>query len=147
MSNITELEPNDYHKGFLELVNEAFCKCAVKPVTVDEFNRWLEAVKSQDGHIFVLRDESESENGNVIATVKVLIERKMHNNFATMGHIEDVVVSKAYRKQGLGKQLIAYAQEYCKKRECYKTVLACRDDLEPFYKGCGAERRGIHMAI
>lgn len=145
--HIRELSADDFSRGYLALVDGAFSRGsqdATQDVTPEEFSSWLQAVRQQDGHIFVLCDP---ETSRVVATAKALIECKMHNRLAVMGHVEDVVVDPKYRGRGLGRRMVQHAFEYCVQRGCYKTVLVCREDLQGFYEGCGAERRGLLMCL
>ena len=50
-----------------------------------------------------------------------------------MCHIEDLIVDKNYRGQGLSKELLMYAKNIAKINNCYKIILNCNESLEKFY--------------
>jgi glucosamine-phosphate N-acetyltransferase len=94
--------------------------------------------KKENSKIYILKSVS---NKNIIATGKILIEQKMHNNFSNMGHIEDIVVDENYRKFGLGKYIINKLTEYGFENDCYKIVLCCNDNNDKFYINCDYKKR------
>ena len=65
----------------------------------------------------------------------------------TAALIEDVIVDKEHRKQGVGKQLIGYLLEYAQCERCYKAVLQCNDDNVEFYEKCGFHKHENGMRI
>lgn len=129
------LELNDYYKGFFELLNEL--------TPVGEYNYEL-FVKYFNGidNTYVIE-----KNNLIIATGKILIEQKLHNNFSKMGHIEDIVVKREYRKLGFGKYLIKKLVKIGNENNCYKIVLNCNDINKKFYLDCDFICKGIEMCI
>lgn len=51
--------------------------------------------------------------------------------------IERVNVLKAYRGSGIGKQIIAAAEEWAKEDGYRKSVITSREQAIPFYEKCG----------
>ena len=54
--------------------------------------------------------------------------------------IENVIVSSGYRNQGIGKSLLAFAQEYGKQQGCYKIALMTgskKPETHSFYESAG----------
>ena len=49
-----------------------------------------------------------TDDNNIIGTITLFVEDKIIHNGSKVGHIEDVVVDKNYRKLGAGKLLIDY---------------------------------------
>jgi glucosamine-phosphate N-acetyltransferase len=86
-------------------------------------------------------------DGKIVGTVTLLIETKLIHNMGKVAHIEDVVVDKNYRNNGLGKQMIQYAVSLSKEYGCYKTILDCSDENVSFYQKCDFEKRDNMMAI
>ena len=64
-----------------------------------------------------------------------------------MGHVEDIVVGKEMRGQGLGKRIINCLKEVAWASNCYKIILDCDEAKVGFYENCGFERKGVQMAL
>ena len=124
---------NDYYKNYMNLINY-FTKNP-RSVSFEEFKENL------TNNIFVIE-----KNNIIIASIKLLIEKKLHNNFVNMCHIEDFVILEKYRGQGYGKQLMDFAKKYAKENNCYKIVLNCNDDIIEFYKKQDFIVKGTEMS-
>ncbi len=70
----------------------------------------------------------------VVATGKILIEEKFYQS---VGHIEDVIVDREFRGEGIGKEIILGLVEIGKRSDCYKVILECHNDVRNFYLKCG----------
>lgn len=131
-----KLKSDDYEK-FIEIINDF----RESQFTKEEFiNNYYFISQSSD--IYVIE-----YNKKLIATGKLLYERKYIHNICTLGHIEDVCVKKEYRKSGLGKYLISKIVERAKENGCYKVTLNCLDSNIEFYKKCNFETSGNQMII
>jgi glucosamine-phosphate N-acetyltransferase len=86
-------------------------------------------------------------NGIIIGAATLLIEQKFIHDCAKYGHIEDVIVSKNFRKNGIGKILIETIIAIAKDKGCYKITLCCSDDNYTFYSKCGFEKSEIQMIM
>ena len=137
---IRPIEYMDFHKSYMNLIN-TFTRNPL-PITYEEFCKQLDKIQQQNAHIFVIEKDEI-----IIGTFKVIIETKLHNNFRSVGHIEDVVIHESYRKQGFGTLLIEHAKHICTENNCYKVVLACNKDNVNFYKHCGFIEKGAEMTI
>lgn len=133
------ITPGDFSKGFMELIN-TFTLNPIS-ITYDDFQSNLEKISIQGGSILVIE-----EHGQIIATCKVLVEQKLHNNCKSVGHIEDVVVHPSFRQKGYATQLIEHAIEHCKQTNCYKVILDCKEEYFRVYEKCGFQKRGIAAA-
>jgi len=132
------LEKEDYYKGFLDLINY-FTK-QPKNFTYEEFIKVFKNIKNS---IILVIEEKEK----IIGTAKLLIEQKFHNNFAKMGHIEDVVVLEKYRNKGYGSLLMNKLIEIGEKENCYKIVLNCNKGNIEYYKKLGFIEKGSEMSL
>ena len=83
----------------------------------------------------------------IVGMATILIEQKFIHSGKCVGHIEDVVVSNKYRKQGIGKQLLEKCIEVAKENNCYKVILDCDEENVPFYSKVGFKPFGISMKI
>ena len=135
---IRELEKEDYYKGFLDLINY-FTK-QPKNFTYEEFVKVFKNIT--DSITLVIEEETK-----IIGTAKLLIEQKFHNNFAKMGHIEDVVILEKYRNRCYGSLLMNKAIEIGKKEKCYKIVLNCNKENTEYYKKLGFKEKGTEMSL
>jgi glucosamine-phosphate N-acetyltransferase len=81
-----------------------------------------------------------------VGMIKLLLEPKLHNGGAYVGHIEDVSVLPEYRHKGIGKMMVTQVVALCKNFGCYKVVLCCNDPLISFYEDCGFARKGTELS-
>lgn len=140
---IRSLELNDYYLGFLSVlgqltkVNEA--------VTFAEWKKFFDDMDMKRNQTFVLVYTDNENKQQIIGTGKILIEPKFHQNFANMGHIEDVVIDAKYRKHNFGFQLIQHLISIAKQNNCYKVTLATNERNIGFYVKCGLIIKGTEM--
>ena len=103
-----------------------------------EFTTRYQKIRDQGSVVYVYKLE-----GKMIATGKLLIEYKFNDS---VGHIEDVVVDRAYRHKGYGTKIVQALAKLAGQSKCYKVILVTRDGLEPFYSKAGLAKVGIHMS-
>lgn len=141
MFTIRELCFSDYDKGVIELLSQLtiISKNKISKLRFNTFIRNL--VKNHNHTIFVIEDKSQ-----IIAIGTLLVELKLIHNFGKVGHIEDIVVHKNYRKKGIGAQMIEHLVKLAQLNGCYKTILDCDPKNEIFYKKCGFTQKGIEMS-
>ena len=75
-----------------------------------------------------------------------LIERKFIHENGLVGHIEDIVVHKEYRKMNFGLFIIEQLTYLGQVNGCYKILLDCSEKNVQFYEKCGYTRKGVEMA-
>ena len=80
----------------------------------------------------------------LIGTGSIFFEPKMIHGGKSVGHIEDIVVDKKYRKEGIAKKIINILIQL---DNPYKVILDCNDKLINFYQSCGFKKCGNQMAI
>lgn len=104
-------------------------------VTKEDFIKQLTVINKNPYHkIFVA-----ILSGKIIGTITILIEPKIIHNFASVAHIEDVVVDINYRHYGVGSFLMNKAIWISKRDDykCYKIILDCAIETCDFYKKFG----------
>lgn len=65
----------------------------------------------------------------------------------TVGHIEEISIAKEHQSKGLGRFLLRTLKDLAISIGCYKVVLNCSVDNEPFYNKCGYSKSGTEMVI
>ena len=144
--NLRLIEYNDYHKGYLDLVNQLFKLNSImyegQSIGYESFSKILDTIKLQGGHIYVIEDVI---NRRIIACGKLIVEQKSHGS--KMGIIQDVVTDAGYRGTGHGYQIISKLIEISKQLLCYKVVLNCNPENIGFYNKCGFVQKGVEMCI
>lgn len=99
-----------------------------------------EIMKTTNIRMFVVEEE-----GQVVAAVTLLLERKLIHRGGKVGHIEDVATRKGYEGRGYARALIEHAVEVARRDGCYKAILNCGEDLVLFYTGLKFSRSGVQM--
>lgn len=136
--SIREIESNDYHKGFMNVINVFTTQPSV--ISFEDFEEHLKRTIKQNAVILV----AEHDN-TIVGTLKILKEYKLHNNLTLMAHIEDVVVDVKYRNLKVASSLLREALEYTK--DCYKVTLSCKPELVPLYEKTGFSQVGITFTL
>ena len=134
------LQLDDYYKGFLQLLEQL--------TTVDANNISFEEFKNQynkmQSTVYVIYD---TQNDTIIGTGSLLIEHKFIHKLGSVGHIEDIVIDKNYRNNGLGKKIIDTLINIAKNNGCYKVILDCDIKNTTYYEHIGFLNKGNYMAI
>ena len=86
-----------------------------------------------------------SDDGQIIGSIKLLVEPKFAHGGANAGHIEDVVTRQGHEGKGIGKMLVKAALDKAKEADCYKVILDCQQDLVPFYAKSGFKEHEVCM--
>jgi bifunctional N-acetylglucosamine-1-phosphate-uridyltransferase/glucosamine-1-phosphate-acetyltransferase GlmU-like protein len=140
---IRKLNNNDFSKGYLDLL------CELSD-TITEKNEDMfvgvfgQMEKNANHHIYVLEDTTTN---TIIGSATLLIEPKFIHNGMSVGHIEDVVVSRKVQSKGLGKCLILYLTTFMEEMNCYKFILDCNENVKTFYSKCGYSSKAIQMSL
>lgn len=95
--------------------------------------------------IYVAEHESQ-----VIATFALLIMDNLAHMGAKSGIIEDFVVSEEWQGKGVGRKMMEFAMEVCRKHNCYKLVLSSnkkREKAHSFYKSLGFKKHGFSFIV
>jgi glucosamine-phosphate N-acetyltransferase len=127
----------DYYKGYMKLIN-GFTRTPTER-SIGDFEIAYRTLVSQGQQIFVIEKDSV-----IVASITVQCQQKLHNNFNSVLHIEDLIVLPEHRGKGYAKSLIEYVIKECSKN-CYKIVLTCNEEYISFYKKCGFMLKGNEM--
>jgi glucosamine-phosphate N-acetyltransferase len=134
--NFRRLEKADYDKNYLELLKQL---TTVGDVSQEKYET---TVNKMGAEVWVVEFE-----GKIIASVSLLLEQKIIHECGIVGHLEDVVVDKDYRKYGLGKFIIERIIKIAKERGCYKLIGDCKSELLGFYEKNGFESKCVQISI
>ena len=135
---IREIEEGDLEKGFLESLD--FLRNA-SDLDKNKANEILKKIKQNPNHIIYVA----IDNKKIVGSTTLLIEQKFIHDGGLVGHIEDVVVRKDYEGKGIGIKLVTSLLECAKEKNCYKTILDCKDDVKQFYERIGFKRESNCM--
>jgi glucosamine-phosphate N-acetyltransferase len=135
---IREIEEDDLEKGFLETLD--FLRNASN-LDKNKAKEILKKIKQNPNHIIYVA----IDNKKIVGSTTLLIEQKFIHDGGLVGHIEDVVVRKDYEGKGIGIKLVTSLLERAKEKNCYKTILDCKDDVKQFYERIGFKRKSNGM--
>ena len=127
---IREIEENDLENGFLESLH--FLRKASN-IDRDVAREVLKKINHDPNHIIHVA----IDDNKIVGSTTLLVEQKFIHEGGLVGHIEDVVVRKDYEGKGVGMKLIRSLLDCAKEKNCYKTILDCKDDVKPFYEKIG----------
>lgn len=113
---------------YLELLNDGFNIKSYFEYTKDKFKENLIKIQNQNSEIILIQADD-----NIIGSGKFFIENKFYDNVA---HIEDIVIHKDYRRQGVAKYLIEYIIKQIPPT-CYKIILQCHPSIGSLYADTG----------
>ena len=134
--NFRRLEKGDYDKNYLELLKQL---TTVGDVSQEKYETTVDKMGAE---VWVIEFE-----GKIIASVSLLLEQKIIHECGIVGHLEDVVVDRDYRKYGLGKFIIERIIKIAKERGCYKLIGDCKSELLGFYEKNGFESKCVQISI
>ena len=135
---IREIVESDIENGFLESLDSLRKASELDKEVAKDI---LKKIISDPNHIIHVAEN----NGRIIGSTTLLIEQKFIHNGGYVGHIEDVVVSKEFEGRGIGIKLVTSLLEIANTRNCYKTILDCKDELIPFYERIGFKQESNQM--
>ena len=135
---IREIRENYLENGFLETLD--FLRKA-SDLDKSKAKEILEKIKQNSNQIIQVAIDDKK----IVGCITLLIEQKFIHDGGLVGHIEDVVVRKDYEGKGIGMKLVTSMLEYAKRKNCYKTILDCKDDVKQFYERIGFKHESNGM--
>ena len=82
-------------------------------------------------------------NGLVIGFGAITFD--IHIRGGVIGHIEDIVVTKSYRRFGLGSMILHQLESVARMRGCFRISLECSPENQGFYNANSYLRSGVAM--
>ena len=136
---IRELDNADLDNGFYESLSNL---SNVSGMDRSRALQLFDFIKSDPQHkIFV----AVLNDGTVIGSITILIEKKFIHNCGKAAHIEDVVTRKGHEGMGIGSALVKRALDFSASVGCYKVILDCSERNVAFYENNGFKRYGVAM--
>ena len=135
---IREIEEDDLEKGFLESLDFLRKASDIDKIKAKEI---LKKIKQNPNHIIHVAVDANK----IVGSTTLLVEQKFIHDGGLVGHIEDVVVRKDYEGKGIGIKLVMSMLERAKEKNCYKTILDCKDDVKQFYERIGFKHESNGM--
>jgi len=134
--NFRRLEKADYDKNYLELLKQL---TTVGDISKEKYETTFDKMGAE---VWVVEFEEK-----IIASVSLLLEQKVIHECGIVGHLEDVVVDRDYRKYGLGKFIIERIIKIARERGCYKLIGDCKSELLGFYEKNGFDSKCVQISI
>lgn len=79
--------------------------------------------QSQNTHVLVCDDE-----GEVLATALVCVCQDVMRGDQPFAVVDNMVVSADYKREGIGKSLIDFIEQFCLNQNCSKIMLLTRNE-------------------
>jgi GNAT superfamily N-acetyltransferase len=89
-------------------------------------------------------------DGEVVGTFALLIMDNLANGGVPSGVVEDVAVARAAQGQGIGRAMMRFALDECRRHGCYKMLLSSnimRPEAHRFYEALGFEKHGYSFRV
>ena len=101
-----------------------------------EFEKWYTEVQMNPCFTLfgITKSQTEYSNPILVGLGTLWTQPKYYRNKGTSAHIEDIIIDKKYRQQGLGKKLIKYIIDTAIEKGCYKIQLHCTEKMKSFYE-------------
>ena len=135
---IRKLRKEDLQKGFLTTLDSL---SQTSNIDKNKAKEILKKIKQNPNHIIHVA----VDDNKIIGSTTLFIEQKFIHDGGLVGHIEDVVVRKDYEGKGIGIKLVMSMLERAKEKNCYKTILDCKDDVKQFYERIGFKHESNGM--
>ena len=112
-------------------------------INIRDYTNMMVTLKNQFHHnifVYIVDDKP-------VGMVTLLVEQKLIHGGKCVGHIEDLVVDKDHRNQGIAKKLLEHAIQIAGHNNCYKVILDSDKELVPFYERRGFKQKEIQMRL
>jgi glucosamine-phosphate N-acetyltransferase len=139
--NIRELEVDDFHKGFLDVL-ESFGGSSDRKISFDQFKSHFKKVVDKKNLVYVVEDDEI-----IVGCGTILVEHKFHNGFCSCAHIEDIAVSPSFRNKKIGSRILDFLTTIALQNKCYKITLATALENISFYQKNGFDKRGCVLEM
>ncbi|HEX6319044.1 MAG TPA: GNAT family N-acetyltransferase [Burkholderiales bacterium] len=90
------------------------------------------------------------DRGRIVGTFTLLISRNLSHLGVPSVVVESVAVAPGLQGEGVGRRMMAFALDICRRAGCYKMALSSslrRSRAHAFYEGLGFERHGYSFQV
>jgi glucosamine-phosphate N-acetyltransferase len=126
----------DFDRGFIELLSQLSPTHLNRETASQIFRQRLKCG---------IRTWIALDGDKLVGSASLFIEPKYIHSGASVAHIEDVVVDRSYRGKAIGLKLMEHLEMEARSAGCYKLVLECSEQNEPFYLRSGFHRHEMQM--
>lgn len=133
----TWLKTNDFYRLYSQLTECSLLEDAV-------FEDWFK--KTFDDPNFKLFGVITA-NQTLVGLGSLYIFTKYYRNKSRCAYVEDLVIDKEHRGQGLAKMILEHMINICQTSGCYKLQLNCIPALTTFYNLTGFKHNTAGMDI
>ncbi|KAK1922459.1 acyl-CoA N-acyltransferase [Papiliotrema laurentii] len=138
---IRPLASSDHARGHLDILAVLTVAPQLSPEVYGATFDALKAAKNTYFTVVIVQNSTDK----IVASGSVVLERKFLRSAGTIGHIEDIAVSKSMQGRKLGIKLINALDAIGQRMGCYKIILDCSKDNIPFYEKCGYTHKEFQM--
>lgn len=107
---------------------------------------WRQFARYPSYRLFV----AQNETNTIVGSYALLVMHNLAHRGTPSAIAEDVVVSDAHQRQGIGRALMAHALQQARAAGCYKLALssnARRTEAHAFYRSLGFAQHGLSFLI
>ncbi|KAF3765191.1 acyl-CoA N-acyltransferase [Cryphonectria parasitica EP155] len=137
---IRPIQRQDFQKGYLDCLEVLTW---VGPLTEAEWDERYTEMERAAATYYLLVIEYQDR---IVGTGSLVVERKFIHNRGLVGHVEEIAIAKEHQGKGLGLKMIQAIDSVGKSVGCYKNILNCGPQNEPFYAKCGYDNSGTEMS-
>lgn len=135
--DILLLHPDQLTRRILNVLNEL---SPTKNVTLGEAKLAISRQLSHNCFTYV-----GYVDGEPVAVGSLVILDKIIHECGYVALVEDVAVRRSCQGKGYGRKLVDFLVSKAAREGCYKVILNCSDDKEPFYNKCGFSYHSLCM--
>ncbi|MBV9191001.1 MAG: GNAT family N-acetyltransferase [Betaproteobacteria bacterium] len=88
--------------------------------------------------------------GRIVGTYSLIVVQGLNHAGARSAVMESVAVHPDLQRRGIGREMVAHARAYCRRRGCYKLALSSnlkREDAHTFYEQLDFEIHGFSFRV
>jgi|694.fasta_scaffold17596_3 glucosamine-phosphate N-acetyltransferase len=145
LSKLLDTYPNYIEKlkeGYLLLLTEL---TITNYIDTKVFIENIERISNMGAIIIAYIGEVNNDNFEIIASGTIIIEPKIIRSGKSVGHIEDIVVTKHMRGKGISQKILNLLKREANENNCYKVILNCDDNVKNVYIKNGFKEKGLEM--
>lgn len=137
---LRSIDESDLHKNLFELLSQL---SIVGSLSHDFFEKHVASVRESPLQAMVVAEDTAHRV--LCGSATLVVEPKFIRNTGFVGHLEDVVVEFAVRRQHIGSNLVKKLLAFARHRQCYKVIVDCSEDNVSFYEACGFKRKDVSL--